>query len=118
MQILSAKIFGSTDSVPGGKYQAKPKMLFSKHKSKLLTKNILTKISKFLNGSLSSSNKLREIKEKCWKIFHLLKKSWNLEEMFRIHFFQGGSKIQIRICIKMKWILGTALLENGSLLVG
>ena len=55
----------------------------------------------FLIG-LSSLNKKKTTK---FKISVLLKNSVNLKEMTRIHSFQCGSRIRIRICIKIKWIL-------------
>ena len=51
----------------GAKYQPKPKMLLSKHKLKFLTNNKLTKIFKFLNGSLSFSKKISGKRKKCFK---------------------------------------------------
>ena len=50
--------------IKGAKYQPNPKMLLSKHKSKLFTKKRSTKISKFLNGSQSFDKKIKQKKKK------------------------------------------------------
>ena len=102
--------------IQGVKYQSKTvnkKLL--KLKFLLLKKEILSKCFLSLNGLSSLSIKTSEKKTKKFhlKIFLLLKNSENLIEIcmtwIRIHFFNCGFRIRIRI--KIKWIPSTAYIN-------
>ena len=90
--------------IKGVKYQ---NFFTPKTKIRTFEKKRDYKISSFLNGSSSFRIKICEKnKTKNLKIYFFLKNSVNLKEMtwIRIHFFQCGSRIRIKI----KWILCTA----------